>query len=312
MFWAVLLVVNSHLEGMYVVPFKPLATGGIIGDALFFFCSGYKLFLGHFDRFDNWYKRRVVRIYPSLLIWNIFVAAVFSLPLTVTSLFNGFGSGYWFIKCIMLHYIALYFIRKYFAKHLGLVLALVCSGIVIWWWLAYSPKFAIAMLGSSKFEWYYLFAFTLLGGIFAGRWRPEITFGRALALVGLAFVIHYGWLVLVEHCSVLMPVRFLLLLPLAAIISSLYCLSKTSVVCRLMESKWWGGGVTALGGLCLEVYISHGVFETDRYNGLFPLNIIGYFIVVFLGAYLIRCLTRFALQVMNKNQEFDYHEIFKL
>lgn len=85
MFWAVLLVVNSHLEGMYVVPFKPLATGGIIGDALFFFCSGYKLFLGHFDRFDNWYKRRVVRVYPSLLIWNIFIAVVISLPLTVTS-----------------------------------------------------------------------------------------------------------------------------------------------------------------------------------------------------------------------------------
>jgi len=43
-----------------------LATGGAIGDALFMFCSGYTLFWGSMKRFDNWYKRRVNRIYPSV------------------------------------------------------------------------------------------------------------------------------------------------------------------------------------------------------------------------------------------------------
>lgn len=36
--------------------FNDLATGGAIGDVLFFFCSGYTLFLGRMGRFDNWYK----------------------------------------------------------------------------------------------------------------------------------------------------------------------------------------------------------------------------------------------------------------
>ena len=43
-----------------------MATGGAIGDALFFFCSGYTLFLGRNASFFNWYKRRINRSTPSL------------------------------------------------------------------------------------------------------------------------------------------------------------------------------------------------------------------------------------------------------
>lgn len=42
---AVFMVLNSHMEicyGKYAI----LATGGAIGDALFFFCSGFTLLLG--------------------------------------------------------------------------------------------------------------------------------------------------------------------------------------------------------------------------------------------------------------------------
>ena len=43
--FAVLLVINSHMEVCYH-PYEMLATGGAIGDALFFFCSGFTLLLG--------------------------------------------------------------------------------------------------------------------------------------------------------------------------------------------------------------------------------------------------------------------------
>ena len=44
-FFAVILITNSHFDNQYVYA-KGLATGGAIGDALFFFISGYSLFLG--------------------------------------------------------------------------------------------------------------------------------------------------------------------------------------------------------------------------------------------------------------------------
>ena len=65
---AAIIITNSHMDllyGKYVV----LATGGAIGDALFFFCSGYTLFLGRNSDFFNWYKRRINRIYPTIFAW---------------------------------------------------------------------------------------------------------------------------------------------------------------------------------------------------------------------------------------------------
>lgn len=63
-FFAVFLIINSHADACYP-RFGILATGGTIGDSLFMFVSGYTLFLGEMRRFDNYYKRRVSRIYPS-------------------------------------------------------------------------------------------------------------------------------------------------------------------------------------------------------------------------------------------------------
>ena len=71
---AALLIVNSHM-GVCYGTYAALATGGAIGNAIFFFCSGYALSLGRFDRFDNWFKRRVFRIYPSVIA-KAFVAPI--------------------------------------------------------------------------------------------------------------------------------------------------------------------------------------------------------------------------------------------
>lgn len=43
-FMAAILVVNSHVDIMYG-KYAFLSTGGTLGDILFFFCSGYTLFM---------------------------------------------------------------------------------------------------------------------------------------------------------------------------------------------------------------------------------------------------------------------------
>lgn len=64
-FFAVLLIINSHIDVCYV-KCNVLATGGAIGDAFFLFCSGYTLFRKDLGRFDNFLKKRINRIYPSV------------------------------------------------------------------------------------------------------------------------------------------------------------------------------------------------------------------------------------------------------
>ena len=72
---AVFLVMNSHMQICYP-KYGFLASGGAIGDALFFFASGFTLFLGRTMRFDNWYKRRINRIYPSIIATAIITWAI--------------------------------------------------------------------------------------------------------------------------------------------------------------------------------------------------------------------------------------------
>ena len=74
--FAALIITNSHMDILYP-KFGALATGGAIGDALFFFCSGFTLFLGRMGRFDNWYKRRINRIYPTIFAWAILGSLLF-------------------------------------------------------------------------------------------------------------------------------------------------------------------------------------------------------------------------------------------
>lgn len=82
---AALLIVNSHI-GVCYGKYAALATGGAIGNAIFFFCSGYALSLGRLDRFDNWYKRRLFRIYPSVVARVLVIAPIIAI---ITAFFSG-------------------------------------------------------------------------------------------------------------------------------------------------------------------------------------------------------------------------------
>lgn len=69
-FIAAFFITYSHI-GILFPKYGGLVTGGAIGDGLFFFCSGYTLFLGRQDRFIDWYKRRINRIYPTIIVWAL-------------------------------------------------------------------------------------------------------------------------------------------------------------------------------------------------------------------------------------------------
>ena len=89
-FIAVVLVINSHMELLYG-KYSFLATGGAIGDCMFFFASGFTIFLGRGGTFDNWYKRRIRRIYPSLMAWALILPIINNKLITVSDLVAGGG-----------------------------------------------------------------------------------------------------------------------------------------------------------------------------------------------------------------------------
>ena len=160
-FFAVLLITNSHMELLYG-KYGMLATGGAIGDVLFFFCSGYTLFLGRERRFDNYYKRRINRIYPTVIMWALLSSAFFNRHSDIIDIIiNGGG---WFVTCIMIYYVILHIIRKFALDHLTKVLGISLL-ISLGWYIVIDKPDDYNMYGATYFKWCHYFLFMLLGAI---------------------------------------------------------------------------------------------------------------------------------------------------
>lgn len=162
-FFAALLITYSHLRLLFP-KYEGLVTGGAIGDGLFFFCSGFTLFLGRDGGFMNWYKRRVSRIYPSVIMWALFSAVAFGWTWIITDLVT--TPKYWFIPCIMVYYVIFYVIRRCLMNYMkwvfyGAFLLITISSVFV------LDMHHSVMYAQVSFMRIYYFMFMLIGAITA-------------------------------------------------------------------------------------------------------------------------------------------------
>ena len=315
---AAILVMNSHMDAMYG-EYAWMATGGAIGDALFFFCSGYALFLSNKqDNFFNWYKRRVQRIYPSVIIVAL-ICATYMMDQIHYSIITDLGTS-WFILCIFLFYALLYPVKKYASNHIRYVMLVVTIVIIAWYFLiGIESKSAGNIYGATYFKWSVYFLFMLFGAI-CGRTRvnPEILKRLHLkqipnvyiALIGIlgsltAFYLVY---ILTQRDSAMEPYQLLTIIPLMTTCWFLWRFASTDFSVRMMNTRVIGYPVRFIGGLCLEILICQGLVFTIEINNFFPWNIPLIMIGVILFAYVVRTLSRALLQTFQK-EDYDWRAI---
>lgn len=306
---ATLLVINVHSQMMYPERLAIFATGGTIGDALFMFCSGYTLFLGRIDRFDNWYKRRINRIYPSVFAWAIFTFYYAGYQFNMGQIIT--GADKWFVTCIMIYYVLLYFVRKYLMGLKWWVFALACVIPVIWFVL-FEDKESYHMYANPTFRFLYWFPFMLMGAFIGSKkvvltppklWRDA---GMTLLFVGM----HLGTLLACTLSKSICPYQMVSLIPLMGACIYMYKLCQADCFKRLMLTKV-GFLIQVIAGLCLESYIVQHLLFTDKMNAIFPLNILLIMVAVLLLAYVVRSIGRVFKQIFEK-EDFRWGEAFRL
>ena len=188
---AVFLVLNSHM-GICYGSHSFLATGGAIGDALFFFISGFTLFLGGKYRFDNWYKRRLSRIYPSVLATGIIACLLFK---SEDSFFDVItAKRYWFIQCIFIYYLLLYPIKTYVNKVWSLFSILFVLVVVAYFLFFDFTDKGLFWGNNSYFRWMFFFLIMLQGAILGKKgqvtfkaWHLPALFGCIAAWYGVCY-----------------------------------------------------------------------------------------------------------------------------
>lgn len=108
-----MIITNAHYTGVY--PTDLIANGGLLGDVLFFAVSGYCLANIKLP-FIKWFAKRVLRIYPPVIIITALYAVLgfykFSDIWGFLRLFF-YPTYYHFVASILVLYIPFYFVMKF-------------------------------------------------------------------------------------------------------------------------------------------------------------------------------------------------------
>lgn len=306
-FIAGILITYSHMAILFP-KFQGLVTGGAIGDGIFFFCSGFTLFLGRKDSFINWYKRRINRIYPTIIMWALFSTFIFGWNWNVSDLI--FTPKYWFIPCIMTYYIIFYLIKTYWMKCLNIIIILVMVAIVVsdFFILDHSKS---VMYADIKYMRVYYFSFMLLGAIVALNQSKTHSVGKSLVNMFVYLVLYYVCMAIYKINNFYCNFQIVSLLPLLAAVYWIYQFCNTEKVSSLLSKKYIGWCISLISGLTLEIYMVQYAIFTDRLNFIFPINIIIAYIVIFIFAYFLNCLSKIFIQIFN-DRPFILKDVFKV
>ena len=304
--FAALIITNSHMDILYP-KFGALATGGAIGDALFFFCSGFTLFLGRMGRFDNWYKRRINRIYPTIFAWAILGSLLFGYQNNINNVL--LSGGGWFVSCIMLYYVLLYFIQRYMFKYLRLAFMAVAIACAVYFMLINTPM-DFNMYGAGYFKWFHFFMFMLMGammGISQREYKYHFVWD-GLKLIGcvVAFYALYAF----KDIAVYNKFQMLIWIPLLGTVFYFFKLCNSDFMKKAYHHCTVGWIIKLVGGLCLEIYLVQTALFTDKMNAVFPLNLIVMFAIIVFAAYILRCSARLFAQTF-KDMDYDWRAVFK-
>lgn len=310
-FLAVLLIINSHADIMYP-KFQILATGGAIGDCLFLFCSGFTLFWGGQKSFGCYYKRRICRIYPSVIMSVLFVHLISMNP---TFELKELAGGN-FIMAIMVYYVLLYFVRKYALDNIGMVLigvTLVSLAVYILW---FPYKYEVSSKGlygiTTQYRWIPYFGAMLIGAV-VGMKRKDLNyhawwdFGKLMLCLALFYSIQFA----AKIYRPVAPWQVVTLLPLMGITVYFYKWCNCDYMNRIYQSKWGNAVIMVVGGLCLESYLIQYCLFTDKMNEIWPLNLLIIVVIILLCSYIVRCIARWFVQTF-RTEDYEWKKVFSL
>ena len=101
------------------------------------------------------------------------------------------------------------------------------------------------------------------------------------------------------------------LFPLLATIYWIYQLCNTERVNSLLSKKYVGWSIFFISCLTLEIYMVQYALFTNKFNYIFPVNIILTYIVIFVTAYLLKCLSRVFTMVFS-DKRLVIKDIFRI
>lgn len=183
--------------------------------------------------------------------------------------------------------------------------------IGVYWLFCDSNTFNI--YGGTYYKWIHYFSFMLQGciiGVSAKQHPIVIRNGWIEMVKAIGCIIIFYGLSAFKNSTNLNYLQTFSLFPLLGVTYYIYRLCNSEWLKSIYPTKT-GLIIRAIGGLCLEIYLVQPYLFTDKFNSIFPLNILVVFIEIILVAYILRCLSRVWSQTFKDN-DYNWKEVFKI
>ena len=255
--WAILWIMMLHFTFTQIKPLGFIAQYGFAGVEIFMLVSGFGLYfsLNKNSNISHFYKKRLLRIFPTYYILGIFASTLLYHDTIISYLYRyttiGFWIGgvysEWYIPSIVILYLFAPFLKKLFDWKLLYIIAVVCCICLIISYILVANN--LITKGEPHFFMLYRIPAFLLGMACAYWIKNSISkkYFYYLLLAGIPFFL----LLFPRHHEIYNFKYFSLifLLPLLTI-----CFTSISKLIRIINPL-----LSAIGKASLEIYIIQGM-----------------------------------------------------
>ena len=294
---AAIMITNSHFRPLYEEHNPALATLGVHGNAIFFFVSGYFLYLSLKRRnyeipFSEWYLKKIKQLWLPIIVLA-FLAGFFNSDIT----WYDFMPTPWFVKCFLISFPIIFLIiktRKSFILYLSFILSILFTICVV---ASYPPQ---SLSIFHKFHYYCYFPTMLLGVIIAkNKGFMNISLVQSLILTLISFFSYFVVMKIGKgHIDNSYYTQLFGYIPLLLFLVFLYKLAHFDWLKHFAETRCFIP-VKIIARLTFEIYIVQRYIITDLFNSLFPFNTVVVFLLIVLGAYLVKISTNLFEQMVT-------------
>lgn len=267
---AIILIINSHCDNLY--PIKALATGGALGNSLFFICAGY---LWGINVTIKKLLLKILRLY--IPTWLVTLSFYWGNGDAIYQFI--WPTSFWFIGAIVLFYVLFFILDKLdIYSHYGIFLfvcGLIYSAYYIF--LLDTTYWVIETEGltsvEGEFKLIYYFVIMSMGGYFRRKGIPEFKVLTSSVIAIFAIAILYGTKYLFDIVPGFIRLQFINQICVILFAFSMFCLFKEWKVVNKIKGVQTPKIICSVSQLSLEVYLVQfkaiKVAETFR----FPINI---------------------------------------
>lgn len=293
---AAVCITNSHFANVW--PISGIASGGMLGDVLFFAISGYCLYRPEFKMqdFGRWYIKRIRRIYITVILIALLTGFFTGFPSSVSGWLHTFiyPTNYHFVASIMVLYIVYYVwmnLLKRWKISIGISAVVFLGAVLIVYVLTFDKSWYHIDVVEDHFIRFLFFAAMLLGAYFreAEQKTEKLTANNAWknGMLAIVSIIVYFAVRLAVPTFGLYAVQ---ILTWAAIIFALYCIIRWAESLELFLIKLPGKVQNILeyfAGITLQIYLVQFPI-IERFETLvFPINLIVIVALIIVAATII-------------------------